>query len=181
MYYSPQHDVHKNAKYLLNHFENIFEQFRKQQIVAAISAQKRSKLSLGALISESRKIQLLDTLVSSKGTLLIVPHMLAEHWQEQIHLHVNLSACSTKIPLIFHHRKSKTHRRNHNTYLEVSDLTAVSRLCNEECTHFPFLFIDECNEKLPSEHFLAMFHIVLTTTKVRMMLGILSKIHPSYE
>lgn len=80
--------------------------------------------------------------------------------------HINFAACSKKLPLIFRHRTSKKHRKKHPID-EVSNYPLAVRLCVLDKTHFPFLFIDECNEELPFEVFLAKFAIVLTTTKVR--------------
>ncbi len=74
-------DIHQQAVKILKLFESIFEDFRLQQLTAAIGAQKRSKQSLSSLVSESRKTQLLDTLISSRGTLLVVPNTLTDHWE----------------------------------------------------------------------------------------------------
>lgn len=76
-----QSHVHQDAVNVLKQFETIFEEFRQQQLTAAIGAQKRSKQSLSTLVSESRKMQLLDTLLSSRATLLVVPHTLINHWE----------------------------------------------------------------------------------------------------
>lgn len=85
-------------------------------------------------------------------------------------MHVDFSACSTKIPLIFRHSSNKKFVHTTPHYKEVSNLRKAQKLCMEECTHFPFLFIDsECSNELPSEEFLAMFYILLTTTKVSAM------------
>ncbi len=50
--------------------------------------------------------------------------------------------------------------------LEVGSKHQVNHYCNVVKSHYPFLFIDACNEKLPSESFLSQFYVVLTTTKV---------------
>ena len=80
-------------------------------------------------------------------------------------LHVDFSACSKKLPLIYRHKRSKRSRRN-QSIKEVSDPMLFQKLCKKDCTHYPLLFIDDCTDTLPSEEFLAMFYIVLTTTKV---------------
>ena len=81
-------------------------------------------------------------------------------------MHIDFSACSKKQPVIYRHRVGNKFKREYPCK-EVSDYRSMIYLCEDKCSHFPFLFIDECNEKLPSEDFLARFSIVLTTTKVR--------------
>lgn len=51
-------------------------------------------------------------------------------------------------------------------FLETSDKKKFEHLCNVEKSHFPFLFIDDCTDKLPKESMLSQFTIVLTTVKV---------------
>ena len=51
-------------------------------------------------------------------------------------------------------------------FLETSDKKNFEHLCNVEKSHFPFLFIDDCTDKLPKESMLSQFTIVLTTVKV---------------
>ena len=86
--------------------------------------------------------------------------------QEQMKLHIDLAMCSRKEPLIFRHRHSNNYTLS-RPYKEVSNYKTATELCQEKMTHFPFLFIDECIDKLPSADFMSTFSIVLTTTKVR--------------
>jgi len=80
LYNSKDTLVHDRACFMTARFEIFYEEFRHRQLSSAISSQKRSRLSLGALISESKKEELLRTLLPSKGTLLVVPHNLIDHW-----------------------------------------------------------------------------------------------------
>ena len=80
-------------------------------------------------------------------------------------MYIDFSALSTKSPLIFRHRTTDL-KRSSQLYTEVTNQQDAKLMCGEGGSHFPFLFIDECNTMLPPEDFLAMFQIVLTTTKV---------------
>jgi len=81
-YYPPENNIHKKAIEILKAFGNMFDDFLNQKMLAAMSvAQKRSKESLSALVAESKRIQLLDNLICSKGTLLVVPSTLVKHWE----------------------------------------------------------------------------------------------------
>lgn len=174
-------------------FAAFLKVFKEKQLKSAMSSAKRSNLSLGSLINENKMRELLDGLIPSACTLIVVPPTLVQHWevsiwknclascayffsdhltpftiktQDQIKEHIDISACSSvKIPLIYRHRVGKKHRREY-PYRETSDFNVYDELCNQKCSHFPFLFIDECNEKLPSEECISSFCIVLTTTKV---------------
>ena len=84
MYNLPETTIHTTADTMLGHFKEYYEEFRQVQVKSAISTQKRSKLSLGALISENKRQELLDTLLPSRGTLLIVPHTLVQHWEVSV-------------------------------------------------------------------------------------------------
>lgn len=157
--------MYKTAEICLKKFEEFYNEFRETQLIAAFGRQKRSKLSLGSLISENKRQELLDSLIPCQGTLLVVPSTLVHHWEEQIKMHINFAACSNRLPLIFRHRSSCQYRRE-IPVKEVADYTLAIELCEKKKTHFPFLFIDECNDKLPSEDFVSIFYIVITTTKV---------------
>ncbi len=65
----------------MNKFEECYNDFRLAQLNSAMGKQKRSKLSLGSLISENKRQELLDTLLPSKGTLIVVPSTLMQHWE----------------------------------------------------------------------------------------------------
>ena len=81
-YYSCEDIIYQRAQYILNESQSLLDKFQQRQLTAAFSvSQKRSKLSLSALVAESRRIQVLDTLIPSMGTLLIVPHTLVSHWK----------------------------------------------------------------------------------------------------
>ena len=86
-------------------------------------------------------------------------------------MHIDFTSCSKREPLIFRHRPSRKYRRE-LPVKEISDYNMAIELCQDKKSHFPFLFIDECTDKLPSEDFMSIFHIVLTTTKVRIITGV---------
>ena len=186
--------IYRRAEHCLQKFQYFYDEFRKVQLNSAIHKQKRSTLSLRSLIIDNKRQELRDTLLPSKSTLILVPNILVDHWfvsyyicicdecfdnilamsdpltqelllQEQIKLHVDFSCCSHKEPLIFRHRSSSKYKRE-LPYKEVSNPNSVIKLCQERKSHFPFLFIDECTDELPSEDFISMFFVVLSTTKV---------------
>lgn len=73
-------------------------------------------------------------------------------------MHVDFGYCTSKrIPLIYEYTPNRK---------SALGLEEALRLCQVENTHFPLLFIDKGGtHKLPSPEFLAMFRIVITTTK----------------
>jgi hypothetical protein len=175
-------------------FADLLQYFKEHQRKSATATAKRSNLSLGSLIDQNKRRELLNSLTPSACTLIVVPSTLVQHWevsriqmgikcllkqifsivqsllsikmQEQIKLHIDFPACSsTKLPLIYRHRIGHKYRRQH-PYQETSNYDVYDELCNQKCSHFPFLLIDECTETLPSPLFLSHFCIVLTTTKV---------------
>lgn len=82
MLYNPQDScIHQEAKKLQNAFQTILETFKMQQMKAALASAKRSTLSLGSLVKESRKIEVLKNLLPTGGTLLVVPATLLGHWE----------------------------------------------------------------------------------------------------
>jgi SNF2 family DNA or RNA helicase len=160
---APTHYIHQMADYLLNELEVLFAVFKQSQLQAAIAAGKRTRSNLGTLISEKKRMDLHDNLISSSATLLVVPHTLLKHWEEQIKLHVDFSACSYKRPLIFHHRSNSSVRRfrNRNSmFQEVSDIEST-----HDDNFYHAVFLDESSDELPDAKFLSKFLIVITTTK----------------
>jgi len=160
---SPTHYIHQRAEYLLKELDALFVLFKQSQLQAAIASEKRTRSNLGTLIAEKKRLDLHDNLISSRATLLVVPHTLLKHWEEQIKLHVDFSACSSKRPLIFRHRSNSNVRRSrmkHSTFEELSD---VDLAYNDSFYHA--VFLDESTDELPDAEFLSKFLIVITTTK----------------
>ena len=81
LYNKPDTLIYKTAGSILRKFEDYFEDFRGRQLQSAINSSKRSKRSLGTLISQKKRKDLLHTLLPSKGTLLVVPSTLLQHWE----------------------------------------------------------------------------------------------------
>jgi Transcription factor involved in chromatin remodeling, contains bromodomain len=196
LYNPPDSIIHEKAQLLKVKMYAIFHEFREKQLMAAIGAAKRSNGTLASLIRQKKQTQLQETLLPSRGTLLVVPHTLVEHWvvsymsfcngelgchqnlslshflpptfdaKEQIHLHINYSIFCRKPALIYKHCRGRSYTKG-SSHVETSDFRIFRELCYVRKSHFPFLFIDESTENLPSEELLASFLIVLTTTKVR--------------
>jgi hypothetical protein len=80
LYNSPDSLVHQKAQLLKEKVHEFFHEFREKQLISAIGAAKRSNGTLGSLIQQKKQNELLDTLLPSRGTLLVVPHTLVEHW-----------------------------------------------------------------------------------------------------
>eukprot|EP00557_Chaetoceros_sp_GSL56_P009171 CAMPEP_0176494518 /NCGR_PEP_ID=MMETSP0200_2-20121128/10149_1 /TAXON_ID=947934 /ORGANISM="Chaetoceros sp., Strain GSL56" /LENGTH=1522 /DNA_ID=CAMNT_0017892301 /DNA_START=84 /DNA_END=4652 /DNA_ORIENTATION=- len=164
-YNPPDSIVHEKAQAMKRKMYAIFHEFRQKQLILATGAAKRSNGILGSLIRQKRQNELMETLLPSRGTLLVVPSTLVQHWVEQINLHINFSALSSKPLLIFIHRRHTSFVRYSSHNVETSDYTMYEELCCIKKSHFPFLFIDEITQNLPPEQCLASFLIVLTTTK----------------
>ena len=162
MTYHPDHsDIHKVAALLREKFLLAVEEFKVEQVKSAKKSFSRAtskpNSSVAALVEKTQRDNLQNALVQSSGTLLVVPSVLLEHWEDQIHLHVDLTFCTKKTPVTFEF----TGTAENNLKLEE-----VVRKCRVEKTHMPFLFIDRSGvRKLPSPQFLSMFAMVITTNQ----------------
>ena len=162
MTYHPDHSgIYKVAALLRGKFLLAVDEFKSQQVRSAkksfSKATSKPNSSVAALVEKTQRANLQNALVQSSGTLLVVPSVLLEHWEDQIRLHVDHTFCTNKIPLIFEFTGTPAN----NLKLEE-----IVRKCRVENTHMPFLFIDRSGvRKLPSPQFLSMFQIVMTTNQ----------------
>jgi hypothetical protein len=77
--------MHQAALRLSTNFLTLVEVFKAKQIQAAQKSFARSSAkpnsTVAALIEEENRKRVLDSLVPSSGTLIVVPGVLMEHWQ----------------------------------------------------------------------------------------------------
>ncbi len=135
------------------------DDFKQNQVQSAKKsfgrASSKPNSSVAALVALDNKVKLHNALIQSSGTLLVVPSVLLEHWQDQLRRHVDMAYCTSKHPIIFEF----TGTAENNLRLEE-----IVRECQVANTHTPFLFVDKTGTRmLPSPQFLAMFAIVITT------------------
>lgn len=163
MYNPEDNEIHLAAKELLLNCNEILCSFKRDQVRSAkksfSSASAKPNSSIAAILEKRAKAEQLDSLLSSKATLLVVPGNLLNHWEEQIMMHVDLPYCTNgKEPLIFHYYGSDSRTQK--------DIRSTLTKCMENGTHFPLIFIDKSGtKKLPHERFLSLFSIVITTTQ----------------
>jgi hypothetical protein len=85
VYNPPENMVHQAALRLSTNFLTLVEEFKAKQIQAAQKSFARSSAkpnsAVAALIEEENRKRVLDSLVPSSGTLIVVPGVLMEHWQ----------------------------------------------------------------------------------------------------
>ena len=80
-------------------------------------------------------------------------------------LHVSVSYCSSKIPVVYGLPKSRNSHFFHGCACNLS-LEEMIHLCTVKNTHYPLLFVDSITTKdLPSAEVLAMFKIVVTSSQ----------------
>lgn len=158
--YNPSdHEIHVAACQFLNKFNDLVRNYKKSQLRSArksfSSTMSKPNCAVAALVEKETNSTFLKALMPSASTLLVIPSVLIDHWKEQIDMHVDLKYCTDKIPLIYEYNEQK-----------YSDLDVVVFLCKVKKTHSPIFFIDKAGTKaLPSPDFLAMFSVVITTTK----------------
>ena len=77
--------MHHAALRLSANFRTLVKEFKAKQLQAAQKSFARSSAkpnsAVAALIEEENRKRVLDSLVSSSGTLIVVPGVLLEHWQ----------------------------------------------------------------------------------------------------
>ena len=161
LYNPPDHHVYKAASRLSDKFKELVQTFKESQTKSAKKAYgsitSKPDSSVAAILAERANDELIDSLYPSSGNLLIVPNTLLKHWENQISMHVDFGYLTKKEPLIY--RLSKKGKASHSE-------EEVIRMCQNEQTHSPVLFIDEgTSTPLPPASFLAMFPIVLTTNQ----------------
>jgi len=81
LYNHPDTKVYKKAESLLGVFTDFLTDFKEHQRKSAIATAKRSNLSLGSLINENKRRELLNSLIPSACTLIVVPTTLVQHWE----------------------------------------------------------------------------------------------------
>ena len=84
--YNPvNHDVHLAATEMLSSFENLLTLFKYEQVKSAkksfSNATAKPNSSIAAILEKRAKIEHLDSLLTSKATLLVVPGNLLNHWE----------------------------------------------------------------------------------------------------
>ena len=163
MEYNPSdHEIHLAAKSLLKRFrEELVEHFKQDQVgsvrgsVSNIAMKPNSAVAV--LLQQKSQREFNSSLIKSRATLLVIPQVLMEHWEDQLKMHVNFQYCTDKIPLIYEYTPSRK---------SALGTEEVLRLCQVDKTHCPLVFLDKAGtQKLPSAEFLSMFSIVISTTK----------------
>lgn len=159
IYYPSNSEIHITAKRMENEFLETIKEFKHKQVQTAKKsfgrASSKPNSTVAALVERDNQMKLQNALMQSSGTLLVVPSVLLEHWQDQIRLHVDIAYCTSKHPIIFEF----TGTSENNLQLEE-----IVRECQVTKSHCPFLFVDKTgSRKLPSPQFLSMFAIVITT------------------
>lgn len=164
MEYNPEdHEVHSAAKNLFRSFrEELLVEFKQERLGSMRSSACNTSLkpdsSVALLMQRKTEEDFKKSLLQSTTTLLVIPAVLMEHWQEQITMHVDFRyITTTRIPLIYEYTPNRK---------SAIGLEEALRLCKVDMSHDAFVFVDKAvNHKLPSPEFLAMFRIVITTTK----------------
>jgi len=140
-YNPPHHDVRKAAERLSKNFSKLVSELKQPSfLVNSFEAKKRAEL--------------LEPLLPSSSTLLVVPNPLIQHWKEQLLRHIDFGYISKngQCPLIYYH----TSKRNvTNTNLNISfNLRNIAD---------PIICIDDGSKELPPPSVLARFRVVLTS------------------
>mmetsp|Transcript_30726 Transcript_30726/g.46567 ORF Transcript_30726/g.46567 Transcript_30726/m.46567 type:complete len:1349 (-) Transcript_30726:1623-5669(-) len=161
--YNPHgNEINKLACKMLETFASLMRRFKEEQVGKARKSFSnniaRPNSSVALLLARQQRNEYMESLLPSASNLLVVPITLLNHWEEQITRHTDLAYLTNKEPIIF---KFKTN--DSKTRKEIQDIRLKASVLKEG---FPFLFIDlSGNANLPDPDFLAMFSIVLTTTK----------------
>lgn len=164
MTYNPDtHPIYQAAYRLSEKFKLHVEMFKSNNVRSAkksfSSAVAKPNSSVASILEERSKTKLIDSLVPSSATLLVVPSVLLPHWEEQLSLYLDPSYCTDKIPIVFHYGDKDRHQGTHS-------MPDVKHLTKMNSTHFPLVFVDHAStKKLPSPEFLAMFSVVITTNQ----------------
>jgi hypothetical protein len=143
-------------------FQTLVRQWKEQQLASArksySNASTKPNSRVAALFAQYQRQEFYDSLVQSSGTLIVIPHVLMEHWMTQIDLHVNMKYMTSngKKPLLFEYGKEKDS-------LSVDKAIIMTQL---HATHEAVVFYDQgATRPLPPADFLSMFKIVVTTSR----------------
>eukprot|EP00934_Nitzschia_sp_Nitz4_P008343 Nitzschia sp. Nitz4//scaffold59_size112058//100048//103237//NITZ4_004128-RA/size112058-augustus-gene-0.96-mRNA-1//1//CDS//3329555180//8333//frame0 len=152
MEYNPaDNSIHSLADTLLKGWKTHVDVFKQKQIQIAKTsfsrASSKPNSSVAALVDEAHEQKFRDTLIQSSCTLLVVPSVLIEHWQDQIRMYMDPNYCmptGSQTPLIF-------------------EFTG-SEIVSGDPTNVPLIFIDRGGtRKLPPAEDLVKFKMVITT------------------
>ena len=81
----PNSNVYKSAEHCLKKSKDLIEDFkdyqRKQAEKLLTRKRNNSDTSFGALLKLRAENDLMDSLLPTKGTLLVVPATLLKHWE----------------------------------------------------------------------------------------------------
>lgn len=85
-YNPPDHNVHKTAKALLGRFqEEVLVQFKKEQLGSLRRSAQNTGLkpnsSVAVLMQQKSTQEFQKSLQHSSSTLVVIPHVLMDHWQ----------------------------------------------------------------------------------------------------
>ncbi|KAL7558179.1 hypothetical protein ACA910_016232 [Epithemia clementina (nom. ined.)] len=153
-FFEESSDQPNDGDLLKTQFLDLVGKYKKKQMQSAAKSCSKARLdsSVTALYEAYERRKFLDSLIRSKGTLVVVPSVLLDHWRDQIELHVDFSYTTRKKPLIFEFGKSG------------EDVDSVVEKVWNLKTHDPIVLIDRAPSKpLPDAEFLAAFHIVITS------------------
>jgi len=144
---------------LQQQFNEMIQSYKSKQIHSASRSYAKvtshPNSAVASLYEAHERRKFLDSLISSHGTLLVVPSVLLDHWRDQIKAHVNFAYMTKKEPLIFEFTASKG--------ADASLQTAIDHVVRDK-THWPCVFLDRAPSKpLPPAKFLASFQIVITS------------------
>mmetsp|Transcript_39859 Transcript_39859/g.119949 ORF Transcript_39859/g.119949 Transcript_39859/m.119949 type:complete len:108 (-) Transcript_39859:2429-2752(-) len=85
LYNPPEHHVHQAANRLSGKFEQLVVAFKEEHVRVAHRAfsnlNANPESSIAAMLAERANEDLLNSLVPSSSTLLIVPNTLLAHWE----------------------------------------------------------------------------------------------------
>mmetsp|Transcript_33377 Transcript_33377/g.80752 ORF Transcript_33377/g.80752 Transcript_33377/m.80752 type:complete len:1956 (-) Transcript_33377:162-6029(-) len=160
-YFPPGNEVHEAAVKLRKSFRRESKELKAKTIKTAkrsfsrAAAKPNSKVA--ALVEKNKHAKMKNSLRQSSSTLLVVPAVLLEHWEEQLRLHVDVKYCTSKIPIVFEYSGTNKCR------LKIEQILVQ---CDVKKSHYPLLFVDKTGKgKLPSAYFLSKFSVVLTTSQ----------------
>mmetsp|Transcript_19166 Transcript_19166/g.39273 ORF Transcript_19166/g.39273 Transcript_19166/m.39273 type:complete len:1020 (+) Transcript_19166:46-3105(+) len=161
-YNTPDNVVHIAAKRLVKKFDELVCEFKQDHVnqavksLANISKRCGPTRLVGMLEAKKRK-ELIDPLLPSASTLLVVPNFLFQHWEDQILLYIDFQYCTetTQNKFIYHHtsRKRKCGRLSKYASSDVNDFK----------NGHPLVLVDDGTKRLPSPEVLSRFKVVLTS------------------
>jgi hypothetical protein len=159
-YNPPHHVVYKAAERLSKNFSELASEFKRRSIENATKSISRmakdpSASSLVNSFEAKKRADLLEPLLPSSSTLLVVPNPLIQHWKEQLLRHIDfgyISKNGSQSPLIYYHT-SKRNVTNTNMNISFNLMSITDHI----------IFIDDGSKELPPPSVLARFRVVLTS------------------